>query len=139
MINEINETFTSRGSVARRKGHVCNGADAEGNGWKITKAKNWGPFIAHVPRFFTPLAIRTFMISFKLHGPLFDWKYYFGKLTVGETKEGKRRGIRVFLFFSKCIELDAWNLQIWIHGYLFHSIIKEMIEFFLSLSFNLYN
>lgn len=65
---------------------------------KNNEGKNWGPFIAHVPRFFTPVAIRTFMISFKLHGPLFDWKYYFGKLTVGETKEGKERGIRVFFF-----------------------------------------
>lgn len=80
------------------------------NGWN--EGKNWGPFIAHVPRFFTPVAIRTFMISFKLHGPLFDWKYYFGKLTVGETKEGKERGIRVF--FSKSnvkssdIVVDTW-------------------------------
>lgn len=85
------------------------------------EGKNWGPFIAHVPRFFTPVAIRTFMISFKLHGPLFDWKYYFGKLTVGETKEGKERGIRVF--FSKSnvkssdIVVDTWFLLSNLYNY----------------------
>lgn len=103
MINEINETKLQKSrSVARRKEHVCN--SSAGKWLENNEGKNWGPFIAHVPRFFTPVAIRTFMISFKLHGPLFDWKYYFGKLTGGETKEGRRRGeVRVI---SKCIELE---------------------------------
>lgn len=130
MINEINETKLQKSrSVARRKEHVCN--SSAGKWLENNEGKNWGPFIAHVPRFFTPVAIRTFMISFKLHGPLFDWKYYFGKLAGGETKEGRRRG--EYALFPNASNSNVKSLDIMVDIQLFILLFKEMIEFFVSL------